>query len=120
MKDLLLWWTGLGLGIAIGGGPLILTAHSRDPFDRVSSYLVWLAGMFIVAMVISTIRSDRVWRWALAVELGFPTAVVLSIVGDPEAFQVLPLTIVLSVIIAIPPAFAGAYSGKHVRRFCAS
>lgn len=119
-RNLLTWLTGAALGTLVGATPLLLEERGADPFDHISSYITWLAGNFLVAIFISIIRPDRVWRWAIAVGLGLPAAVILSVMADPEAYQLLPLTIILSVLIAIPPALAGAYFGKLVRRRYAS
>jgi len=119
-RNLLIWLVGAALGTLVGATPLLLEKRGADPFDHLSSYLIWLAGMFLFTMFISIIRPDRVWRWAIAVGLGFPTAVILGFTSEPEAYQVLPVTIVFSVIVAIPPAFAGAYLGRLVRRIYAS
>ena len=113
-RNLLIWLVGAALGTLVGATPLLLEKRGADPFDHLTSYLIWLAGMFLLTMFISIIRPDRVWRWAIAVELGLPAAVILSVMADPEAYQLLPLTIILSVLIAIPTAFGGAYLGKAV------
>jgi len=102
------------LGTLVGATPLLLEKRGGDPFDYSRSYSLWLAGMFLCAMFISIIRPDRVWRWAIAVGFGLPAAVILSVMAHPEAYQLLPLTIILSVLIAIPPALAGGYFGKLV------
>lgn len=119
-RNLLIWLVGAALGALVGATPLLLEKRGADPFDHVSSYLKWLAGTFLSTMFISIIRPDRVWRWAIAVGLGLPAAVILSVMAEPEAYQLLPLTIILSVLIAIPPALAGGYFGRLVRRRYAS
>ena len=118
-KGLLFWVLGLALGVIVGSIPLIEVGMQTDPFDKMSSYLIWFIGLSLSAMVISIARPERVWRWAIAVGLGFLAAIILDIIIGSHFF-LFPFSIILHVGIGAPPAFAGAYLGKLVRRLYAS
>jgi hypothetical protein len=113
-KGLLSWVLGLALGIFVGGIPLIRADIVTDPFDKVSSYLVWWTGLFLSSMVISIAQPERVWRWAIAVILGFLVAVILDIIIGSHFF-LFPFSLILHAGVSTPPAFAGAYLGKLVK-----
>jgi len=113
-KGLLSWVLGLALGIFVGGIPLIRADIVTDPFDKVSSYLVWWTGLFLSSMVISIAQPERVWRWAIAVILGFLVAVILDIIIGSHFF-LFPFSLILHAGVGTPPAFAGAYLGKLVK-----
>jgi hypothetical protein len=103
------------VGILVGSTPLLLKTKT-DPFDEASSYLVWVIGLSLSAMVMSIAQSNRVWRWAIAVGLGFPVAVILDIISKPEAYQLPPLTVMFSLLVGLLAAFIGAYLGKFIKR----
>ena len=112
VKDFLFGGLCLCLGMLLGSIPLLLKVGT-DPFDEPSSYGIWVGGIFVVSGLISFLKENRVWRWALAVGLGFPIVVVLAIILHPDAYSLFPLTLAFSFLVALPPAFAGAYIGKR-------
>jgi hypothetical protein len=113
-KHLRFWALGFTLGLLVGYVPLLFDGGT-DPFDNPSSYLAWFMGLFLSAMLLSIADSRRVWRWAFAVGLGLPAAVIVDIIIKPETYQLPPLTVIFSVVVGIPTAFAGAYSGKLIK-----
>jgi hypothetical protein len=113
-KEFHFWVIGFALGLLVGSVPLIGVEPQTDPADEMSSYLVWWTGLFLSAMVLSIAQSDRVWRWAIAVGLGFLTAIIFDIfIG--EHFFLFPFSIILYMGIGAPPVFGGAYLGKLVK-----
>ncbi len=109
------WGLGTVLGALIGGSLIILEVQT-DPFDKASSYLVWLVGMSASSMLISFFRPERVWRWGLAVGLGFPVFVILDSIYGSRNYQLFPLTVIFSLIVGVISAFPGAYLGKSANR----
>lgn len=118
------WWVlGLVLGLTVGIVPILaarLSTEAVDPFDLWPSYAAWEGGLFLSAMLIGFLRSERTWRWGIAVSFGLPIAAITEIVVDTTfgtaRHTLWPLTIILTVFIAVPPAFAGAYVGGLARR----
>lgn len=113
-NDLQFWALGFTLGLSVGYVPLLFESGT-DPFDKSSSYLAWFIGLFLSAMLVSIAHARRVWRWASAVGLGLPAAVIVDIIIKPEAYQLPPLTVIFSVVVGMPTAFAGAYFGKLIK-----
>jgi hypothetical protein len=118
-----LWALGLVLGLTVGIVPLLtarLSTEAVDPFDFWLSYAAWEGGLFFSAMFIGFLRSERTWRWGIAVSFGLPTAAITETVVDvvlgTARHTLWPLTIILTVFIAVPPAFAGAYFGGLAKR----
>jgi len=110
-KNLGFWCLGTALGIMAGGIPIVLEVQT-DPFDKASSYFTWLVGMSLSSMLISFFRPERVWRWSLAVGLGFPGFIVMDFIYGSRNYQLFPLTVMFSLIVGIVSAFPGAYLGK--------
>jgi len=115
-KPLQVFVLGLVIGLVVGGIPFYGVEAGTDPFDKLDSYSIWLIGLSLSAMGISFFRSEGVWRWAIAVGLGFPIAVFLDIIFKPEKYQLPPLTIIFSLIVGLLSAFSGAYIGKLAKR----
>jgi hypothetical protein len=111
----MVWIIGLIVGVLVGWLPLVFTTKG-DPFDHGSSYLIWVAGYFFTAMFAAVRKTNLVWRLAIVVGVGFPIAVILDSMIKPEAYNLLPLTILFSVFVAIPSALAGAYCGRFFKR----
>lgn len=90
-----------------------------DPFDHGISYFVWIGGAFLAASGLAYVLPPRRLLWALAVLSGFFAAMVLEIIVDSYTGRVShnlwPLTLVLAVLMAAPPVFAGAYFGSRLR-----
>lgn len=114
-NGLFLWAIGIGSGMLFGSIPLLGTAGQADPFDKMSTYLVWWAGLLFSSMTISLANARRVWRWAIAVVLGFIGAMILFIFRG-EHFFLFPFSLILHAGISTPPAFAGAYFGRFIKR----
>jgi hypothetical protein len=116
------WCLGLLLGLASGGLPLVgaqISGPQVDPFDHGVSYFVWVGGSFVAALGLAYALPQRRWLWGIAVLLGFLAAMVLEIVIDSYTGRfpniLWPLTLVSSILISAPPAFAGAYVGSKLR-----
>jgi len=115
VKALRFWGLGIALGMLAGGIPLLALETNRHNNMRI--HITWWIGLFLSAMVMGIVQSDRVWRWVFAVGLGYLVVVVFNIfIG--EHFFLFPFSILLLVVMGAPPAFAGAYFGKWVRWIC--
>lgn len=117
-RNVRLWGCAFLLGFAAGGVSLLLTqllSNKIDPFDLWISYILWGASLFFSAVWLSLSEPYRAWRWAIAVSLGLPIAVLLQIILDifhaNAHHNLWPLEIFVSLLIAVPTSFAGAYFG---------
>jgi len=117
-RNVRLWGFAFLLGFVAGGGSLLLAqllTNKMDPFDLWISYILWGASLFFSAVWLSLSEPFRAWRWAIAVSLGFPIAVLLQIILDifhaRARHNLWPLEVFVSLLIAVPTSFAGAYFG---------
>ncbi len=113
-----LWGIAFLFGLVAGACSLFLArflSNKADPFDLWLSYMVWGGSLFVSAMLISLLESYRAWRWAIVVSLGLPIAVLFQIILDifqaRAGHNLWPLEIFVSLLIAVPASFSGAYFG---------
>jgi hypothetical protein len=111
-----LWGLAFLLGSIAGASSLLLAqflSNKTDPFDLWLSYIVWGGGLFFSATLIGLLEPYRTWRWAIAVSLGLPIAVLFQIIVDifqaRASHNLWPLEIFVSLLIAVPTSFTGAY-----------
>jgi len=116
------WAVGVALGMVCGGLPLVsaqIQGPAVDPFDQGLSYLVWAGGAFLAASGLAYRQPNRRILWAVAVQLGFNSAMVLEVVIDFHSGRVShnlwPLTLAAALLIGAPPAFLGAYFGSRLK-----
>ena len=115
-RDVPYFGLALALGMLVGILPLIGAGLEIDPFDKPSSYGIWLMGFFLSALCIGVLRPQKVWRWGVWVGCGFPVAVILDAAVKPGAYTLFPLTIMFSLIVGTLAGVAGAYVGKLIKR----
>jgi len=107
----------------VGAIPLLVAQifdTKTDPFDKGTSYLIWVGGLFFSALGIGIVQPYRAWRWGIAVGFGLPAAAALEIIIDlllsRASHSLWPLTILVSLVIAAPSAFVGAYLGSKLAK----
>lgn len=118
-----LWGLAFLLGFIAGASSLLLAqflTDKTDPFDLWISYIIWGGSLFFSATLISVAEPYRSWRWAIAVSLGMPIAVLLQIILDISrahaSHTLWPLEIFVSLVVGVPTAFGGAYFGVLLKR----
>ena len=121
-RNVRLWGFAFLLGFVAGGVSLLLAqllSNKMDPFDLWISYILWGASLFLSAVCLSLSEPYRAWRWAIAVSLGLPIAVLLQIILDifhaRARHNLWPLEVFVSLLVAVPTSFAGAYFGVLTR-----
>ncbi len=110
-----IWWLGFILGFLSGIPYYFATPKSQTSTFPVVLFSLVIGILFSSAMGISLAQPQRVWRWAIAVGLGLPAAVICRIIidsiQDSSSHNMFPFEIIISLIIAAPFTFAGAYAG---------
>lgn len=106
---------GFALGLLVGYIPF--GWRQKDPFDELVNYSFWFVGLSLIALAIRALQSDKTWKCAVAVGLGFPAAVIANIIVEPESYQLPPLTIALALLVGMTASLAGAYCGKVFKQF---
>ena len=97
----------LFVGTAIGLRPLLLKVR-RDPFDAPSSYVIWGIGFFLAGLIIAFVKPHLAWRAAVGAGIGLAVALTGHFLTAPESANLWPLSLVVSAIVGMPPAFTGA------------
>jgi len=104
----------LCVALVVGASLWLGTAAMSGRREAWDSQLYWLAGYplcIALAAVLAYFAPGRPARWAFAVMLVQPIAMVLSSGGD---FGLLPLGLLLFAILALP-AFAAAKVAASIR-----
>ena len=121
-NSLRVWVVAVVLGLVIGIIPLLdpeALSKSGDTFET-WVHILWGAGIFLSAFVISVLQPKRVWRWGTAVGLGLPLAMYLRMSIEsperPSSYRFLFLIMFYGVFFAALPAFAGAVCGLLIRK----
>ena len=104
----------LAFGVFIAFIPFILKLR-RDPFDAAGSYAIWWIGFFVVSAIIGFRTPREAKKVALGVGFGLPLALIGYFVMSPNSANLWPLSLILGTVIALPPAFVGAYLGRFLR-----
>ena len=104
----------LAFGVFIAFIPFILKLR-RDPFDAGESYAIWWIGFFAVSAIIGFRTPREAKKVALGVGFGLPLALIGYFVMSPNSANLWPLSLILGTVIALPPAFVGAYLGRFLR-----
>jgi len=104
----------LAFGVFIAFIPFILKLR-RDPFDAAGSYAIWWIGFFVVSAIIGFLTPREAKKVALGVGFGLPLALIGYFVMSPNSANLWPLSLILGTVIALPPAFVGAYLGRFLR-----
>jgi hypothetical protein len=114
-------------GFVSGGIPLVLAGRygsDADPFDQLTSYIIWCGGSFTAALAITYILPHFRRLAGLAVFVGFGAALVVDIgiaaYDTHRNYQFLPFTLIIWAVIGIPSAYIGVYSGAALRRDASS
>lgn len=101
---------GFAFGALVGYVPLWWSR--TDPFDEPISYAFWFIGLSLVAMTLSFSQPTKVWRYSIVVGMGFPTAVTLDMILNPDTYQLPPLTLLFSLLIGMTASVVGVYCGR--------
>jgi hypothetical protein len=101
------------MGTIVGAIPLYLSS-ARDPFDAGTSYLVWMGGFFVSGTLAYLLEPGPIGRKALICGLGLPIAAAIRCITGPVDCNLWPLTLIVSAIVAVPPASGGAFIGKLI------
>jgi hypothetical protein len=101
----------LFVGTSIGLIPLLWNVR-RDPFDAPSSYAIWGIGFFLAGLIIAFVKPHRAWRAAVGVGIGLAVALAGHFLTAPESANLWPLSLIVSAVVGMPPAFAGAAVGR--------
>lgn len=104
----------LAFGVFIAFIPFILKLR-RDPFDAAGSYAIWWIGFFVVSAIIGFRTPREAKKVALGVGFGLPLVLIGYFVMSPNSANLWPLSLILGTVIALPPAFVGAYLGRFLR-----
>ncbi len=110
------WIFGLILGLLISGLPILLIPIYEFP----NLYPYWIGGLFTANVIMGITFQTRVWRWAVAVGLGLPIAVILKIIID-SIFGIMdhnlfPFEIIIALFIAAVSSYSGVFIGKLARK----
>jgi hypothetical protein len=99
---------GFSLGLLASGIPLLVSKQEMP-------LIPWVIGLFLCSVGLAVLKPERVWRWAIAVGFGLPAAVIIRIIidltQDSSEHNLFPIEIFISLVIAAPCTFAGAYVG---------
>ncbi|MGH7233616.1 MAG: hypothetical protein ACREJU_19980 [Nitrospiraceae bacterium] len=109
MTSLRIFLLSLSIGSLVGVIPLLLTVR-RDPFDALSSYVIWLLGFFFASLIIAFYQPGQARRCAFCVGAGLALAGYFLI--ETDSSNLWPLSLIFSAFVGMPPAFAGAHLGK--------
>ena len=112
---------GFGFGTLAGLIPLVLFPQAVYLFPLTESPIPWWVVLIAVsACVLSFIRSQGIWRWAVYVGLGLPASIMLRVLydwfGDPTSHSLVPYELGIGLLIGLPSAFLGAYVGLLARQ----
>jgi hypothetical protein len=79
-------------------------------------HYIWWIGFFVASSIIGFREPSHSKRTALGVGLRLPLMLVVYFVFTPESANLWPLSLLVGTVVGMPPAFAGAYFGKFLRR----
>ncbi len=102
----------LTVALAAGAGLWVATAALAGRAEAWDSPLYWQATYpccIAVAGFLAYLEPKRAWRWALAIMLIQPVAMVLTGSGS---FGLLPLGLVLFAALALPPVLAARLGAR--------
>jgi len=104
-------WLGFIFGFVFGGIPLLTSNPEEVP-------VLAIMGIFLCSVCLAVYKPSGVWRWAFAVGLSLPAAVIIrafiDLLGDPTSHNLIPFEIVFSMVYAFPGSFVGAYLGMLI------
>lgn len=110
-----IWWLGFILGFLSGVPYYLATPRVQASTFPAFLFSLVIIILFLSAMGISFSRPQKVSRWAIAVGVGLPAAVIcriiIDLIQDSSSHNLFPIEIFISLVIAVPSTFAGAYAG---------
>jgi hypothetical protein len=112
------WWLAAALALPPAIIQISFLSHSNSTF---TSVFLLIGGIFFIeGLAFSLWKRERVWRWALALNLGFIVIIMGRIVfdglRDPTSHNLWPFEIITAIAVAGPTTFFGAYAGAFVNR----
>ena len=97
-----LWWAlGLVLGFYLAWGGI----YARY------SLSAWMLGLFLSAFAMGMGKSDRAWRWGIALVLGTFAAQIFYYMYVKGPGNLLGVEIIFLFVLSASPAFTGVYLG---------